>query len=153
MTIKAQSTEQKRQHAMRIFSQTDAATLEQHYEQHGASANWKFVRKPETGLVMARGRIGGGGKPFNLGEVTVTRAAVMLESGETGHAYCLGRDQKKAAIIAVFDAALQSPQLSKAIENDVLGACEKELQQKADQKRKEAAATKVDFFTMTRGDD
>ncbi len=49
----------------------------------------KPVRGPETGLVMVRGRIGGGGQPFNLGEATVTRATVMLDSGTAGHAHAL----------------------------------------------------------------
>ena len=65
------------------------------------------VRGPETGLVMVRGRAGGGGNPFNLGEATVTRATVRLETGEVGHAYCLGRDGDKAVIAACFDALLQ----------------------------------------------
>ena len=36
------------------------------------------LRAAETGLVMLRGRIGGDGDPFNLGEATVTRAAVQI---------------------------------------------------------------------------
>lgn len=153
MTSQAQSRTQKRQDAMRVFAQTDAQMLEAYYQRFCESLNWKFVRKPETGLVMARGRIGGSGKPFNLGEVTVTRAAVMLSSGETGHAYCLGRDQRKTAIIAVFDAALQSTEHQQTIEDNILMACAAELNRKNAQKSAEAAATKVDFFTMTRGDD
>src|SRR3990170_4555758 len=66
------------------------------------------LRTPENGLVMLRGRIGGDGAPFNLGEATVTRAAVRLASGETGFAYVLGRDARKARLIAICDAMLQS---------------------------------------------
>ena len=31
------------------------------------------LREPENGLVMVRGRTGGDGAPFNLGEATVSR--------------------------------------------------------------------------------
>src|ERR1700741_1942991 len=65
------------------------------------------VRGPETGLVMVRGRIGGGGSPFNLGEVTVTRATIRLSSGKVGHAHMLGTDREKARLAAVFDALWQ----------------------------------------------
>ncbi len=54
------------------------------------------LREPENGLVMVRGRIGGDGAPFNLGEATVSRAAVRLATGEVGFGYALGRDRRKA---------------------------------------------------------
>src|SRR5687768_8104747 len=67
------------------------------------------LRKPQTGLVMLRGRVGGDGAPFNLGEATVTRAAVQLASGEKGFGYVLGRDGHKARLAATCDALWQSP--------------------------------------------
>src|ERR1700748_524834 len=54
--------------------------------------NYTVLRGPEGGLVMVRGRAGGGGAPFNLGEMTVTRCTVRLATGEIGHSYALGRD-------------------------------------------------------------
>ena len=53
------------------------------------------LREPENGLVMVRGRIGGDGAPFNLGEATVSRAAVRLSTGEVGFGYTLGRDRRE----------------------------------------------------------
>src|SRR6478609_8999601 len=64
----------------------------------------KPVRGPETGLVMVRGRIGGGGSPFNLGEATVTRATVALASGTVGHAHTLGTDKEKVRLAALLHA-------------------------------------------------
>nr|WP_269812739.1 phosphonate C-P lyase system protein PhnG [Aurantimonas marina] len=61
------------------------------------------LRAPEAGLVMRRGRIGGGA-PFNLGEACVARASVRLASGEVGHAMVLGRDTDHARLAAFFDA-------------------------------------------------
>ena len=69
------------------------------------------LREPENGLVMVRGRIGGDGAPFNLGEATVSRAAVRLATGEVGFGYTLGRDRQKARMIALCDALIQSTEL------------------------------------------
>ncbi len=70
---------------------------------------WQALRGPETGLVMVRGRIGGGGAPFNLGEATVSRATVRLSSGTVGHSHALGTDREKARLAAIFDAYRQEP--------------------------------------------
>ncbi|MBD0276138.1 MAG: phosphonate C-P lyase system protein PhnG, partial [Acetobacteraceae bacterium] len=44
------------------------------------------LRGPQTGLVMVRGRQGGDGAAFNLGEMTVTRCVVGIHGGLVGHA-------------------------------------------------------------------
>ena len=116
------------------------------------------LRGPETGLVMVRGRIGGGGAPFNLGETTVTRATVRVSSGASsegsvGHSYALGRDHEKARLAAIADALWQVPQSREAVERDLLQKIAQRLDARATQRHREAAATKVDFFTMVRGDD
>lgn len=108
------------------------------------------VRGPEVGLVMLRGRAGGGGAPFNLGEATVSRASVRIVSGEVGHGYCLGRDLGKAEAIAVIDALWQREPAR--VEAEIVVPL-RALTAAADQQRRdEVAATKVDFFTMVRGD-
>ena len=80
----------------------------------------KTLREAENGLVMVRGRIGGDGAPFNLGEATVSRAAVRLASGEVGFGYTLGRDADKARMIALCDALVQSAEFAGAVETSVL---------------------------------
>ena len=108
------------------------------------------VRGPEVGLVMVRGRAGGGGAPFNLGEATVSRASIRLASGEVGHGYCLGRDLAKAEVIALIDALWQRDAV--AVEAAIVEPL-RALASSADQQRRdESAATRVDFFTMVRGD-
>jgi alpha-D-ribose 1-methylphosphonate 5-triphosphate synthase subunit PhnG len=111
------------------------------------------VRGPETGLVMVRGRIGGGGDAFNLGEATMTRATIRLASGTVGHAHALGTNKKKAWVSAIFDALWQELETRNAIETHLLSPVEKRLKATADQKKQETAATRVNFFTMVRGDD
>jgi len=112
----------------------------------------RSMRAPENGLVMVRGRIGGDGAPFNLGEATVSRAAVRLESGEVGFGYVLGRDGEKARLIALCDALLQSKNHSDALEADVVTPLRVKLEAQRAQRAAQAAATKVDFYTMVRGE-
>lgn len=107
------------------------------------------VRPPQTGLVMLRGRIGGDGAAFNLGEATVTRAAVRLDGGELGSAYALGRDADKVRLAAVLDGLAQrgTPGLDQA-----LAPVAQRLQAAAELADARTSATRVDFFTMVRGD-
>ena len=110
------------------------------------------LRPAETGLVMLRGRTGGDGAPFNLGEATVSRAAVHLEGGATGFAYRLGRDAAAARVAAIIDALWQDEERRAAVEA-ALEPVRARLEAEADEARAETAATKVDFFTLVRGED
>jgi len=110
------------------------------------------VRPAETGLVMVRGRIGGDGAPFNLGEATATRCAVQLASGEIGFGYVLGRDGDKARLAALADALWQSADYQMAVEQNVVGPLRARQHARLARSRDETAATKVDFFTLVRGD-
>lgn len=110
------------------------------------------LRQPENGLVMLRGRVGGDGAPFNLGEATVSRAAVRLASGEVGYGYTLGRDGEKARLIALCDALVQSGDFSAAVERDVIAPLREQLMIRRERAAAETAATKVDFYTMVRGE-
>ncbi|WP_428688260.1 phosphonate C-P lyase system protein PhnG [Roseibium sp.] len=113
---------------------------------------YDLVRQPETGLVMVRGRMGGTGSPFNLGEVTVTRCVVRLETGETGSAYSLGRSKKKALQSAVIDALWQRDDMRKKVETDIIAPLKAAQESARDTVKRETEATKVNFFTMVRGD-
>jgi alpha-D-ribose 1-methylphosphonate 5-triphosphate synthase subunit PhnG len=142
----------KRQGAMAALAEACGGALALAWQQWGDKPDYQLVRGPETGLVMVRGRAGGGGAPFNLGETTVTRATVRLATGEVGHAYALGRDGEKVELAAVFDALWQRPADRPRV--DLLVADLRQERATADrQRREETAATRVDFFTMVRGDD
>ncbi len=110
------------------------------------------LRGPETGLVMVRGRAGGDGAPFNLGEMTVTRCVVRLTDGTMGHGYVAGRDRRRAELAAVFDALLQDPATHPAVMRSLVVPVEAELAAAEREAREKAAATKVRFFTMVRGE-
>ena len=117
-----------------------------------AVPQYEELRTPENGLVMLRGRIGGDGAPFNLGEATVTRAAVRLATGESGFAYVLGRDTRKARLIAICDAMIQSKDHVRVLDA-VIAPLERELTERRQRVDAETAATKVNFFTLVRGED
>lgn len=111
-----------------------------------------WLRAPETGTVMVRGRIGGTGGAFNLGEVTVTRCALRLENGPEGHATLQGRRKACAKAAALVDALMQTdaaPQIRKSVLDPL---AQEDAARKAARAGK-AAATKVDFFTLMRGED
>lgn len=109
------------------------------------------LRRPESGLVMLRGRMGGDGRAFNLGEATVTRAAVRLADGRTGFAYQLGRDVEKARLSAVLDALCQGAE-HPAVEA-ALAPVRARVEAERATRARQVAATRVDFFTMVRGED
>ncbi|KQO72396.1 phosphonate C-P lyase system protein PhnG [Methylobacterium sp. Leaf89] len=118
----------------------------------GAAPEAEDLRAPETGLVMVRGRIGGDGRPFNAGETTVTRAAVRLPGGETGFAYHLGRDRARARLAAILDAHWQRPEARPALEA-ALAEIAGRRAEAAQRAARKAAATRVTFFTLARGED
>lgn len=113
---------------------------------------YEHLRTPESGLIMLRGRIGGDGAPFNVGEATISRAAVRLVSGETGFGYALGRDTQKAELIALCDALIQTAGFADLVEAQVLTPLRARVQAEQQRKTGEAAATKVDFYTLMRGE-
>ena len=111
-----------------------------------------WLRAPEVGSVMVRGRMGGTGDAFNLGEMTVTRCALTLGTGEVGHAYIQGRRKADAEICAVVDALMQTDAAAQ-LRAHVLEPLEAEMSAARSDRAAKAAATKVDFFTMARGED
>lgn len=148
----AASSQQKpgRKAALDVLAAAPAKALAELWDRWSDKPDHTRVRGPEVGLVMVRGRAGGGGAPFNLGEATVSRASVRLATGEVGHGYSLGRDLAKAEVIAIIDALWQRD--AARVEAEIIAPLQA-LALAADQKRRdESAATRVDFFTMVRGD-
>ncbi|OOG44996.1 phosphonate C-P lyase system protein PhnG [Polaromonas sp. A23] len=109
------------------------------------------VRPAESGMVMLRGRVGGTGDAFNLGEASVTRCAIRVGSGALGVGYALGRDRRKVELMAVFDALLQDVQWHADIMRLVVEPLAKQQAAERDAASRAAAASKVEFFTFVRG--
>jgi alpha-D-ribose 1-methylphosphonate 5-triphosphate synthase subunit PhnG len=116
-----------------------------------ALPSWRVLRGPESGLVMVRGRAGGGGAPFNLGEMTVTRCTVRTDCGPdgfTGHAYVAGRDARQAELAAAVDALLQDASLRAVVMSKVIEPLTAAQQTRHADIAAKAAATKVQFFAL-----
>jgi alpha-D-ribose 1-methylphosphonate 5-triphosphate synthase subunit PhnG len=151
MTRGENSRQAQRKAAMTVLAHSDAAEIGGYLETIALPA-YENLREPENGLVMVRGRIGGDGAPFNLGEATVSRAAVRLPSGEVGFGYTLGRDREKARMIALCDALAQSNEFAAAVEANVLAPLRAAMMATQARKAAESAATRVDFYTLVRGE-
>ena len=142
-------TPERRQRWMATLARTPLQELQALLDRHAPLPAYQLPRPPETGLCMLRGRMGGNGRPFNLGEMTVTRCVVQLDDATAGVAYVTGRDRRQAELAALADALLLNGHLP-------LSALEplREPQAKhREQRRKAVASTKVDFFTLVRGED
>lgn len=113
---------------------------------------FSWLRQPEIGGVMVQGRAGATGAPFNMGEMTVTRCSLRLSSGEVGHAYVQGRDKTKAKQAAIIDAYMQTERADH-FQEKLLTPIEAKLNGARKQREDKAKTTKVDFFTLVRGED
>ena len=136
-----------------LLAKAKLAELQDAFSAFDPAPVYTALRGPETGLVMVKGRIGGGGAAFNLGEATVSRASVRLADGRIGHGYRLGTDRKAAQLSAVLDALAQDEAARALLETRLLTPLEARVTAEAAKLETETAATKVDFFTMVRGED
>ena len=139
----------ERRRWMAVLARASAGEIDAHLAALPAPPPYIRLRGPETGLVMVRGRAGGDGAPFNLGEMTVTRCAVRLADGRVGHAYCAGRDARQAELAALVDAMLLDPESHSQVESRVIAPLAQAQAARREAEARRAAATRVQFFTMT----
>jgi len=151
---RAGSATAARQALLRACADATEAELETALAGLGALPLHAELRTPQTGLVMLRGRIGGNGPAFNVGEAIVTRAAVQLQSGTIGFSYLLGRSHRRARLAALVDAMGQeSANHREALESALVAPVAARRAKECADRRVETAATKVNFFTLVRGED
>lgn len=148
----ANSPEQHRQRLMRICSEATVAELAHALDRLAPLPAVQVVRQPEIGLVMLRGRIGGDGAPFNVGEATVTRAVVRLATGEVGFSYLLGRSLERARLAAIVDALGQCEKFRAGLEAALAEPVDGRIGARRTRSRAETAATRVNFFTLVPGE-
>lgn len=138
---------------MELLARAPLATLEDWMRGEGEGGSLPgriWLRKPETGLAMLRARAGGAGERFNLGEVTLTRCTLRLETGEVGVAYVRGRSQRKAELAALADALLQSAAWGAAVRRRLIEPLHARLDAETARDRRKARATRVEFLTLAR---
>lgn len=141
---------QKRQAWLSVLTQQSSALLQ--YESQLKAESYDLLRTPEIGMAMVKGKTAGEGQIFNVGEVTITRSAVRLKSGEVGFGYLIGRDKKASELIALADAYLQSEN-AENWQKTVIEPLRLKLLAEKEALAAKVQTTKVDFFTMVRGED
>jgi len=142
----------ERQRWMSVLAKAEPKALHALWQQAGPTPDFSYLRQPETGMVMLRGRAGGTGQRFNLGEMTMTRCAVRLPDGRVGHGYVGGRDREHATRAALVDALMQDAAQRDALDAAIIAPLEQAAREARETASRKAAATKVDFFTMVRGE-
>jgi alpha-D-ribose 1-methylphosphonate 5-triphosphate synthase subunit PhnG len=138
---------------MSVLALASTAELEACWRSVPAPPRHRMLRWPETGLVMVRGRTGGTGTRFNVGEMTVTRCAVQLEGGAVGVAYVRGRDRRHAELAAMLDALLQDPARHDGLDQTVVGPLAAAQAARRSAAAERVAPSRVEFLTMVRGED
>lgn len=145
-------TKKDRQQWMSILAKSSSRELEDAWQGVPERPEYRHLHKPETGSIMVRARAGGSDVRFNFGEVTATRCTIQIEKGHVGSACILGLDHRHAELAAIFDALLQDPLHHPEISNRVVSSLKLSYDKRKEEVLKKSAATKVDFFTMVRGE-
>jgi alpha-D-ribose 1-methylphosphonate 5-triphosphate synthase subunit PhnG len=140
----------ERQHWIGVLACAGRSEL-QPFEDALRDIEYQLIRAPEIGMTLVRGRMGGNGAPFNVGEMSVTRCVVRLADGRTGYSYLAGRDKAHAELAALADAHLQGTQQRHWLTEMITPLATAQAKRRA-QKEAETAATKVEFFTLVRGE-
>jgi alpha-D-ribose 1-methylphosphonate 5-triphosphate synthase subunit PhnG len=142
----------RRRHWMGVLARATRDELEAAWTAFLPQPRYTLLRRPESGLAMVRGRVGGTGAPFNFGEMTMTRCAVRLADGAsaTGLAFVSGRDLRRAELAALFDALLQNRAAHADLMDTVIAPIEARISSQRRALAQDVAPTRVDFFTMVR---
>lgn len=143
------ASEDPRRRWMAVLARAAAPEIEARLRACGERPDYRRLRGPETGLVMVRGRMGGGGAGFNVGEMSVTRCTVRTRCGRVGHAYVAGRDERQAELAALVDAMMQDPARQAVLREAVVEPLATAQEARRAETAAKAAATRVEFFTMT----
>ena len=151
----AASNQEARAQWMALLARAPMPLLERTLEMHAHRRRTEWLRRPETGLYMVQGRVGGTGERFNLGEITVTRCTLRSKAddgtqGAVGVAYVLGRNHRQAELVALADALLQESAYHQILAHELLTLVRQYLSELRSQHEAQTQATKVDFFTVAR---
>lgn len=136
-----------RQSWLAVLARSTVAELSEHLAPLLPLPPYRCLRGPEVGMVLIRGRAGGDGAAFNLGEATLARCTV-LAGGIAGHATALGRDIALVELAARIDAALQDPTWHGRLAEKVIAPLAAAQEARRRTLAARAAATRVEFATL-----
>ena len=135
---------------LRLFALSSDQDLENMVRTTQLEQRCQSVLEPQVGIVTVRARISGRGAQFNVGDACVTKAEVLLDNQIKGYATVLGGRARRAKLVAMLDAAMAA-NVGGHLHALVQQLADKYVQRNA-QRQQAAGKTKVDFFTMVRGD-
>lgn len=141
-----------RQRWLSVLAHSQPAQLLAHWQPLKLHPHYEHLRVPETGLTRLQARMGGTGRRFILGDTTVTRAVVRLEGGGCGYSYVLTRNKAHAELCALLDALLQQSSSAEQIMQKIIVPLAAARQEQLTLRAREIASSRVDFFTLVRGD-
>ena len=142
----------QRQQNLSVLAKASLATMLEYWQQINVDATFEFLKKPEVGMAMVRAQAGAGCENFNMGEMTMTRCVIRLDSDEIGYGFVAGRSKKKSELIAVIDACWQKDSLQKIIEEKIIEPLYALQVNRAQKTSENTKTSKVNFFTMVRGE-
>lgn len=137
-----------RQHWMSVLAHSQPAELAARLNALNITADYEVIRTAETGLVQIQARMGGTGERFFAGDATLTRAAVRLADGTLGY----GRDKQHAERCALIDALMQQTRHFQNLSETLIAPLDADRMARIAARQAEVNASRVDFFTMVRGD-
>jgi len=143
---------QTRQRWMSVLAHSRPDELLAHWQTLNLSPQFERIRAAETGLTQLQGRMGGTGKRFVMGDMTITRAVIQLDGGVYGYSNVSGRNKPHAELCAVIDALLQMQGMDELLHKRVIAPLAALQQERRQQRAREVASSRVDFFTLVRGE-
>ena len=152
MQLRTDFIQADRQAWMKELALANFAELEILWQQFTNKPEFKYLRATDSGLLQVQGKLGNTGDRFNMGDITITRSSISLANGINGFAFVQGRNKQHADLAAIIDAIMQSD-----LATNAQTALIAPLQAARLERLKTATAatlqTKVDFFTLVRGED
>lgn len=150
------AAEAARRHWLGVLARAEetelAAALQMIEKELGQLPAATFLRRPQIGMTMIRGRMGGTGGLFNFSEMTVTRCTLQLKDGRLGCGYLAGRRPRAAELTATLDALLQDQAHgARWVRSLIQPLAARQAAARRAQLAK-SAPTKVEFFTLVRGE-
>ncbi|WP_107852271.1 phosphonate C-P lyase system protein PhnG [Oceanimonas marisflavi] len=143
----------QRKQWMSVLARASWGELDGRWQALALTPDYELIRAPEVGLAQVRARMGATGSQFNLGDITITRSVIRLAGGELGYSYVCGRNKAHAELAAVIDGLMQTGEMSERLNRELIAPLAAHKAEQEELRRRQVAASKVDFFTMVRGED
>lgn len=130
----------------------DPADLESALKELNMGSDYALITGPETGMLMVQAKADGSNSRFNLGELTVSKCILEIKGKYIGTGWVMGSNHRHAELAALFDGLLQDPAHHDRLMETLMPRLEEKQRIKTKALIKEASDTKVEFFTLKRGE-